>query len=66
MTEGLLRSWPASCRPPAVFPNQEFELLFDVIEMEPVLRDAIVLDPRYQEKEEKRLLERSAKVSRPM
>jgi hypothetical protein len=66
MTEGLLRTWSASCRSSPVLANQEIELLFDLVEMEPVLLDAVVLDPGYQEKQQKRLLERSAEVSRPM
>ncbi len=66
MAEGLLRSWPASCRSPAMFANQEIQFLFDVVEMEPILFDAIILDPGYQEQQEKRLLKRSAKVSRSM
>ena len=49
-----------------MFANQEIKFLFDVVEMEPILLDAVIFDPRYQEQQEKRLLKRSAKVSRSM
>ena len=63
MVERLLRLRPAMRRPPAMLANQQVQLLFDVVELKPILLDAIVLDPRNQEQQEKRLLQCSAKAT---
>ncbi len=44
MTERLLGSWPAVRPAPAMFAYQQVQLLFDVVEMKPILLHTIVLD----------------------
>jgi len=49
-----------------MFSNQDLQFLLDLVKVESILVDAIVLNPRDQEEQEKGLLKRSAKVSRSM